>query len=83
MVYSAVVALGFSFGSPTRYADGCYPTISRGVSKRILSKGAFVEIIWISQGLAWSCRTGKPTPTTVAVIIVSIGFLPSSKVEVN
>lgn len=75
---TSLVTLCFSFGSPSKCTDGCCAQARRGVSRRILSKGALVEIFWILQGVVWSYRTGDPTRTTLAVMIVSLGFVALS-----
>lgn len=77
---TSVVALGFSFGSPSRCTNGCCAEARRGVSTKVLSKGAFFELCWIIQGLLWSYRTGEPTSTILGVMIVSLGICPTAKV---
>lgn len=77
---TSLVALCFSFGSPSRCTDGCCATTRRGISSKILSKGVVFELCWILQGLVWSYRTGEPTPTILGVMIVSLVFCPAAKV---
>lgn len=74
LLITSVVTFCFSFGSPSRCTDHCCATARRGVSRRILSKGALFEIFWILQGVVWSYRTGEPTQTILVVMIVSLGL---------
>ena len=74
LLVTSLVTLCFSFGSPSRCTDGCCATARRGVSKRILSKGAVFELFWILQGVVWSYRTGDPTMMILTVMIVSLAL---------